>query len=294
MRDRTKEQTIKYRSPEAQRRVRFITAKFIPRVLLVLMCLLFLLPYYWMIITSLKGVLELRALPPTVWPHSFHFENYVEALRYIPFFKFMRNSLILAASCIVGATVSNSFIAYGFSRIQWPFREPLFYVVIATMFIPFPVVLVALFDIFAKLRMVNTFAPLIIPSFVGSALYIFMIRQFLFTIPKEISDAGFIDGANEFQIFSRLILPLMKPAVAVVAIFTALASWNDFMGPLIYIQNEELYPLSIGLQFFRTQHEVQYSMLMAASTLVALPVVVIFLCFQRFFVEGLTIGALKG
>jgi multiple sugar transport system permease protein len=142
--------------------------------------------------------------------------------------------------------------------------------------------------------MVNTFSPLIIPSFVGSALYIFMIRQFLFTIPKEISDAGFIDGANEFQIFMRLIVPLMQPAIAVVAIFTALASWNDFMGPLIYIQNEELYPLSIGIQFFRTQHEVQYSMLMAASTLVALPVVIIFLCFQRFFVEGITIGALKG
>jgi ABC-type glycerol-3-phosphate transport system permease component len=218
----------------------------------------------------------------------------VEALQYIPFFKFMRNSLILAAGCIVGATISNSLIGYGFSRIQWPFREPLFYVVIATMFIPFPVILVALFDIFAKMRMINTFAPLVIPSFVGSALYIFMIRQFLFTIPKEISDAGFVDGTNEFQIFTRLILPLMQPAIAVVAIFTALASWNDFMGPLIYIQNEELYPLSIGLQFFRTQHEVQYSMLMAASTLVALPVVVIFLCFQRFFVEGITIGALKG
>jgi multiple sugar transport system permease protein len=258
------------------------------------MCLIYILPYYWMIVTSLKGVLELRALPPTVFPKEFHFENYIEAVQYIPFFRFMKNSLILAASCIVGATISNSLIAYGFSRIQWPFREPLFYVVIATMFIPFPVILVALFDIFAKLKMVNTFGPLIIPSFVGSALYIFMMRQFLLTIPKEISDAGFIDGAAEFQIFWRLIVPLMQPVIAVVAIFTALASWNDFMGPLIYIQNEALYPLSIGLQFFRTQHEVQYSMLMAASTLVALPVVIIFLCFQRFFVEGITIGALKG
>jgi multiple sugar transport system permease protein len=290
----TAERMIDYRSPEFRRHIRFISTKFIPRLLLVLMCAVYILPYYWMIVTSLKGVEELRALPPTFFPREFHFENYVEALQYIPFFKFMRNSLTLAAGCIVGATVSNSLIAYGFSRIQWPFREPLFYVVIATMFIPFPVVLVALFDIFAKMRMVNTFAPLIIPSFVGSALYIFMIRQFLFTIPREISDAGFIDGANEFQIFMRLIVPLMQPAVAVVAIFTALASWNDFMGPLIYIQNEELYPLSIGLQFFRTQHEVQYSMLMAASALVALPVVIIFLCFQRFFVEGITIGALKG
>jgi multiple sugar transport system permease protein len=128
----------------------------------------------------------------------------------------------------------------------------------------------------------------------GAALYIFMLRQFLLTIPKEISDAGFVDGANEFQIFAQLTVPLMKPAIAVVAIFSALGAWNDFMGPLIYIQNDQLYPLSIGLQMFRTQHDLQYSMLMAASTLVALPVVVIFLIFQRFFVEGITIGALKG
>jgi multiple sugar transport system permease protein len=284
----------KYHSPKYQHRIRFITDKLIPRVLLVLICFIFILPYYWMIITSLKSVPELRTLPPTLFPYELHFENYIEAVRYIPFFRFMRNSLILAASCIAGAVISNSLIAYGFSRIQWPFREPLFYVVIATMFIPFPVVLVALFDIFARLKMINTFAPLIIPSFAGSALYIFMMRQFLLTIPKEISDAGFIDGAAEFQIFRHLIAPLMQPVIAVVAIFTALSSWNDFMGPLIYIQNESLYPLSIGLQFFRNQHEVQYSMLMAASTLVALPVVIIFLCFQRFFVEGITIGALKG
>jgi multiple sugar transport system permease protein len=288
------EKTVKYHSPLAQRRIRFINTKVIPRILLVIMCLIFLLPYYFMLTTSIKSVVELRALPPTFFPHSFHIENYVEAVQYIPFFRFTRNSLILAVSCIIGSVISNSLIAYGFSRIQWPFREKLFAVVIATMFIPFPVILVALFDIYAKLRMVNSFLPLIIPSFLGSALYIFMLRQYLLTIPKEISDAGFIDGATEFQIFWRLTAPLMQPAIAVVAIFTALASWNDFMGPLIYLQNENLYPLSIGIQFFRTQHEVQYSMLMAASTLVVLPVVVIFLLFQRFFVEGITIGALKG
>ncbi|MDR2552249.1 MAG: carbohydrate ABC transporter permease [Treponema sp.] len=288
------EKTAGYHSPAVQRRIRFISTKLIPRVLLVLMSLLFLLPYYFMLTTSIKSVVELRALPPTFFPHSFHIENYVEAVQYIPFFRFTRNSLILAVSCIIGSVISNSLIAYGFSRIQWPFREKVFAVVIATMFIPFPVILVALFDIYAKLRMVNSFFPLIIPSFMGSALYIFMLRQYLLTIPKEISDAGFIDGAAEFQIFWRLTVPLMQPAIAVVAIFTALGSWNDFMGPLIYLQNENLYPLSIGIQFFRTQHEVQYSMLMAASALVVLPVVVIFLLFQRFFVEGITIGALKG
>jgi len=206
----------------------------------------------------------------------------------------MRNSLVIVVLTVVGSIISNSLIAYGFSRIPWKGRKVVFSLVIASMFLPFPVILVGLFDIFAKLRLVNTFFPLIIPSFTGGAMYIFMMRQYLLGIPLEISDAGYIDGANEFQIFRILILPLMQPVIAVVAIFTALNHWNDFMGPLIYIQDRRLYPLSIGLQFFRSEHLVEYSLLMAASTLVVLPVVVIFLCFQRFFIQGITVGSLKG
>jgi multiple sugar transport system permease protein len=288
------EETKRYGSIRQQKAARLVYEKIIPRVLLALICLLFLMPYYWMIVTSLKGTLELRIAPPTLFPHEFHFEHYAEAVNFIPFFRYMMNSLTIVAFAVIGAVISNSLVGYGFSRIEWPGREGLFIVVIATMFIPFPVVLVALFDIFAKMRLINTFYPLIIPAYVGSALYIFMMRQYLLTIPMEISQAGFIDGATEFQIFYKLILPLMKPVVAVVAIFTALGSWNDFLGPLIYLQNQKMYTLSIGLQFFRSQHEVEYSLLMAASTLVALPVVIIFICFQRFFVEGITIGAVKG
>jgi multiple sugar transport system permease protein len=285
---------IKRGSIQQQKARRIIYEKIIPRAILAVMCLLFLMPYYWMIVTSLKGTQELRAAPPTLFPHELHPEHYAEAVQFIPFFRYMMNSLTIVIFCVIGAIFSNSLISYGFSRIDWPGREKLFYVVIATMFIPFPVVLVALFDIFAKFRLINTFYPLIIPAYTGSALYIFMMRQYLMTIPKELSEAGFIDGANEFEIFVKLILPLMKPVIAVVAIFTALGAWNDFLGPLIYLQNQQMYTLSIGLQFFRSQHEVEYSLLMAASTLVALPVVVIFLCFQKFFVEGITIGAVKG
>ena len=253
-----------------------------------------MMPFYWMLITSVKSVLELRAIPPTIFPSEFHFEHYSLAVEYIPFFKYTMNSLTYVVFAVIGAIISNCIIGYGFSRIQWKGREPVFMIVIATMFIPFPVLLVALFDIFAKLKLINTFYPLIIPAYFGSALYIFLMRQYLLTIPKEISEASFIDGCTEFQIFSKVILPLMKPVIGVVAIFTALGAWNDFLGPLIYIQNQDLYPLSIGLQFFRSQREVEYSLLMAASTLVVLPVTVIFLCFQRFFVEGITIGAVKG
>jgi multiple sugar transport system permease protein len=258
------------------------------------MSVFFILPFYWMLITSIKSLEELQQVPPALIPRSFHWENFVLAVNYIPFFKFLRNSLILAVSSVIGAVISNSLVSYSVARIKWKGREQLFYLIVATMFLPFPVILVAVFDIYAKFRMINTFWPLILPYFMGSATNIFMMRQYLLSIPLEISDAGFIDGANEWQIFFRLILPIMKPAIAVVAIFSALAAWSDLLGPLLYLQRDDLYPLSIGLQFFRTQHHIQYSELMAASTLVTLPVVVIFICFQRFFVEGITIGAVKG
>jgi multiple sugar transport system permease protein len=283
-------------SVHARRRyaVRFYLEQLIPRIVLILMCALFLLPFYWMAVTSLKGSEELRHIPPTLWPHAYHLENYAEAVKYIPFFRYFLNSSVLAILSVVGAVLTNSTVAYGLSRIEWRGREPLSYLVISTMFIPFPVTLVALFDIFAKFKLVNTYVPLVLPHFVGSATYIFMMRQFLLGIPREISSAGIIDGADEMQVFIKLILPLMRPVIAVVAIFTAIASWNDFMTPLIYLQAEELYPLSIGLQFFRAEHRIEYSMLMAASTLVVLPVIAIFLAFQRFFVEGITVGAVKG
>jgi len=289
-----KQYEVQRRRNSRIKRARIITDKVVPRIILVLICLFFMLPFYWMLVTSLKGVEELRAIPPTVFPSEFHFEHYSLAVQFIPFFRYTMNSLTYVGFAVLGAIFSNTLIGYGFSRIPWKGREAVFMVVIATMFIPFPVVLVALFDIFAKLKMINTFYPLIIPAYFGSALYIFLMRQYLLTIPKELSEASFIDGCSEFQIFAKIILPLMKPVIGVVAIFTALGAWNDFLGPLIYIQNQDLYPLSIGLQFFRSQREVEYSLLMAASTLVVLPVTVIFLSFQRFFVEGITVGAVKG
>jgi len=277
-----------------RRTSRILREKVLPRVILVIMCFIFILPFYWMVATALKTIDELRMLPPTLFPMTPRFYNFVEAVQFIPFLLFLRNSMTILFFFVLGAIISNTIIAYGFSRIQWRGRDAVFVIVIGTMFIPFPVVMVALFDIFASLRLVNTFIPLTLPAYFGSAFWIFLMRQFMLTIPKEISDAGLIDGANEFQIFSRLIFPLTKPVIAVVGIFAALASWNDFLGPLIYLTNPRLYTLSIGIQFFRGQHNVEFSLLMAASSLVVLPVVIIFLCFQRFFVEGITVGAVKG
>jgi multiple sugar transport system permease protein len=273
---------------------RVLGEKVIPRAILVLMCLVYFAPFYWMLVTSLKTSTQLSEFPPAFWPHPFAWRNYVDAVNYIPFLRFFFNSLILTAGATIGAMVSNSIIAYGFARIPWKGREALFYVAIATVFIPFPVTLVALFDIFAKLHWINTFRPLIVPTFFGQAFYMFLIRQFLMGVPRELSDAARIDGANEFTIFRQIILPLMRPAIAVVAIFAAVNAWNDFLTPLIYLSDEARYPLSIGLQFFKAEHTVSFTLLMAASTLVVLPVIVLFLFFQRFFIEGVTVGAIKG
>lgn len=263
------------------------------RLVLVPMAVLYTLPYYWMAVTSLKSNEELGASPPTLIPHSWQWSNFSEAVTYIPFNQYLLNTLVITGLTMLGAVISNPIVAYGFSRVQWPGRDMIFYVVIATVFIPFPVLIVALFDIFAKLGWVNTFLPLIVPAFFGNAFWIFLMRQFLMQIPQEISDAAKLDGANELQVAYQIVLPLAKPAIAVVAIFAAISAWNDFLGPLLYLQDESKYTLSVGLTFFRSQHDVQFNLLMAASTLVVIPVVLIFLAFQRSFIDGLTVGSIK-
>lgn len=257
------------------------------------MAILYTVPYYWMLTMSLKSNNELGQTPPTLFPRSLQITNYQEAVTTIPFGQYLINTLVITGLTILGAVLSNTLIAYGFSRVEWPGRDKVFYVVIATVFIPFPVLMVSLFDIFARLGWVNTYLPLVVPMFLGNAFWIFLMRQFLLQIPAEISDAARLDGANELQIVYQVILPLAKPAIAVVAIFAAISAWNDFLGPLLYLQDESKYTLSIGLTFFRSQHDVQFNLLMAASSLVVLPVVIIFLAFQRSFIDGLTVGSIK-
>lgn len=262
------------------------------RLLLIPMAILYVVPYYWMVVTSFKSNQELGETPPTLFPRSFEFANYREAVTAIPFGQYLGNTLLITALTIIGAVLSNTLIAYGFSRVEWPGRDKIFYVVIATVFIPFPVIMVSLFDIFAQLGWVNTYLPLVVPMFLGNAFWILLMRQVPLQIPAEISDAA-LDGANELQIAYQIILPPAKPAIAVVTIFAAISAWNDFLGPLLYLQDESRYTLSIGLTFFRSQHDVQFNLLMAASSLVVVPVIIIFLAFQRSFIDGLTVGSIK-
>ena len=282
---------------------RVMTGSVLPRIVLIGAALLFITPFYWMIVSALKSNAELTIFPPTLIPGAWVWQNFIDAVNYIPFGLYAINSLIITIGITIGSVLSNTVVAYGFSRIQWPGRNMMFYVCIATLFLPYPVILVALFDIFGKLpsfglqgarSWVDTFLPLIVPAFFGNPFYIFLMRQFMLGIPRELSDAARVDGASEIQTFWRVILPLTKPAIVVVAIFAAVGAWNEFLLPLLYLQDDQKYPLAVGLAFYTSQHDVAYNLLMAAATLVVLPIVFIFLFAQRFFVEGITVGGVKG
>jgi multiple sugar transport system permease protein len=267
------------------------------RVVLILVAIAFLMPLYWMVATALKTNQELTAFPPTLIPEAPKWGNFVDAVNYIPFGRYFVNTVVITLFSALGAVFSSLVVAYGFSHIDWRGRDFLFYVVIASIFIPVPVTIVPLFILFAKLEWINTFLPLIVPMWFGALfpgpLYIFLLRQYLLQIPRELTDAARIDGAGEWQVLRHIVLPLARPALAVVAIFASVYAWNDFLPPLIYLQDEDKYTLAIGLQFYRSFYDVEFNLLMAASTLVVLPLVVLFLIFQKQFIEGATLGSVK-
>jgi multiple sugar transport system permease protein len=275
---------------------RLIPQQVVSRIFLIGMSLFYISPMYWMLVTALKSDQELSRFPPTLWPYSLVWRNFDQATKTFPFLSYLENTVAFAALTMLGSVLSNFVIAYGFSRIKWPGRDLFFYPVIASIFvfIQFPVnpiTMVPMFSFFASLGLVNSYVPLVLPTFFGNPFFIFLLRQFMLQIPTDLSEAARIDGANEFQIMHRIILPLTRPALVVVALLAGVGAWNDFLGPLIYLQNEKLYTLSLGLQFFKTMHGIQFNLLMAASCLVVLPVVVVFLFFQRFFLEGITLGS---
>ncbi len=256
--------------------------------------LLFLVPFLWMISSSLKPNYQIFEVPPRWIPDPPRFENYVEALTMLPFDRYVVNTAVISVLTIIGHLLSCTIIAYAFARLRAPGRDFLFVVVLATMMLPYPVTMVPLYVLFKQLGWINTFLPLTVPAFLGSAFYIFLLRQFFLTIPPDFEDAATIDGANTLQILWRVILPLSTPALATVAIFTFQATWNDFMAPLIYLQKPELYTVTLGLQFFRSTFTTNWAYLMAASLATSLPVIIIFFLAQRYFIEGITLSGIKG
>lgn len=265
----------------------------ITRIFLILMSILFLIPLYWMIATALKSNPEMGITPPTLIPQAWQWSNFSKAFNTIPFATYFGNSLIITVGSIVGAVLSNVIVAYGFACIEWRGRNLVFYLVLATIFIPFPLAIIPQFDLFAHLHWINTFLPLIVPNFLASAFFVFLLRQFFLQLPRDLFDAARIDGASEWGILWRIVVPMSKPAIAAVAIFTGTAAWNDFLGPLIYLQDDTMRTLSIGIQAFRSTHDIQFNLLMAASLMIILPLIVLFFAFQRTFIEGISLGSVR-
>ena len=262
---------------------------------LVALSVVFLLPWFWMISTSLKGMHEIMVFPPVWIPEMLHWENYARAMTTVPMGQYALNTLFYAGATTLGAVVSNSLAAYGFSRVRWPGRDLVFLLVISTMIIPFQVTMIPLYVVFSKLHWVNTYYPLILPAWLGNAFYIFLLRQFFMTIPHELSEAARIDGANEFGILWRVILPLARPALIVVGLFQFINAWTDFLGPLLYLTDQSRYTLSLGLANMQGAYGFSdFSAIMAASVLTVLPIVVLFFLAQRVFVQGITLTGIKG
>ncbi|MDX2175833.1 MAG: carbohydrate ABC transporter permease [Candidatus Sumerlaeia bacterium] len=256
---------------------------------------LFLFPFAWMVTTSLKELPQAMRMPPQWIPDPVRWENFLEATRAIPFWSYAVNTLTLCVLCVAGTVASCLLAAYGFARIQWRGREALFAATLATMMIPFPVMMVPQYGIYRSLGWIGTSLPLWVPAFFGSAYSIFLMRQFLLTIPKELQEAAEIDGASQLQTFLHVILPLSRPVVTVVALFTFMGVWNDFMGPLIYLTDQRDFTLALGLQHFQSKHGgTDMNLLMAASTLVVLPIVVLFFFTQKTFIEGIAVTGIKG
>jgi multiple sugar transport system permease protein len=263
--------------------------------LLIILGSAILLPFIWTLSSSLKPYGAGIKFPPQFIPETFVWDNYPKVFRMIPFLNFFKNSVLVSALAVTGELLSASLVAYAFARLRFPGRDMLFMVVLATMMIPFPVTMVPTFIIFRLLKWVGTYLPLVLPPFFGPAFSIFLLRQFFLTINPELDEAAKVDGANELTIYWRILLPLSKPALATIAIFSFMANWNDFMGPLIYLNNSDMYTLALGVNYLRSfRGGGDLSVQMAASVMFMAPCVLLYFIAQKNIVQGIVTTGLKG
>lgn len=263
-------------------------------LVLVITACVFVAPFMWMVSTSLKLDSQIFTEKVRWIPRPFQWSNYPSALTSFPFFLYLRNTLFICVMTMIGTVISAALPAYGFSRIKWKGRDTLFLILIMTIMLPAQVTMLPVFLIFRWLGWTGTFLPLIVPPFLGGAFSIFLLRQFFLTIPQELSDSARIDGCSELGILSRVIVPLAKPAIATVALFAFTNAWIDFLNPLMYLHDESSYTLAIGLQGFLGRHQNEWSLLMAAATVMTLPMLVLFFFAQRTFIQGIALTGMKG
>lgn len=263
-------------------------------VILTVLAILFVLPVFYLFMGAFKAESELFRVPFKWLPDKFILDNFSNMFQSIPFMRYLKNTMIIVVFNIVGSLLSCSLVAYGFSRLRWPGRDKVFILVLITMILPYQVTLVPLFLMFTKIKWIGTFLPLIVPCFFGNPFFIFLLRQFFTGIPQDISEAARIDGASEFTIFSRLILPMAKPALTTVALFAFIRSWNDFLGPLVFLGRDELYTLSLAASMLKSNLDPNWSVLLALGTVMILPVLLIFFVMQKYFIQGIAMSGIKG
>ncbi|MBD2871675.1 carbohydrate ABC transporter permease [Paenibacillus arenilitoris] len=263
-------------------------------LLIVLSCFC-LFPFLWLIRSSLMQMSQIYETPPVWIPSPFQFGNYSEALTVLPFGRYFLNTSLIVVLEVTGVVLTSAVCAYAFARLRWPGRNVVFMIILTSMMLPGAVTLIPVFLGWSSLGAVNTIVPLTVPAwFGGGAFNVFLIRQFLLTIPKDLDEAALVDGAGYIRIFTHIMFPLAKPALIVVGLFSFLNGWNDFLGPLIYLNDEAKFTLALGLQLFKGMYNAQWHLMMAATTMVVLPAIVVFFLGQKYFVEGIVMSGVKG
>ena len=268
--------------------------KIISYILLITISVTMLFPFFWMVRSSFMTNREITTVPIKWIPSQFNFDNFVEAFTRDSFGRYFLNSVLIVVINMVGAVLSSSFIAFGFSRLKFKGRNIWFALLLSTMMIPYTVLMIPQFLIWQSVGGYNTFLPLTVPCFLGSAFNVFLVKQFYSGIPKEYDEAALVDGANYFTIYAKIILPMAKPALCTVGVFTFMNTWNDFMGPLLYLDDQRLKTVSLALQNFMGQHNSQWNLLMAVATVVTIPMIAVYFAAQKYFIEGITFSGLKG
>jgi multiple sugar transport system permease protein len=274
-------------------KVKIKLQKVFTHIVLIIASVLFIVPFIWMVSTSLKPLKQVMSFPPEWLPNPFQWSNYLDAIDYIPFFTYLNNTVVITLFSTLGVVLTCPLVAYSFAKLEWKGRNVLFFITIAVMMIPGQVTMIPLFLIFNKIGWVGSPLPLIVPAFFGVPFYIFLLRQFFLGLPDMLRDAAKIDGASEFRIYWQIMLPLAKPAVLAVGLFQFMASWTDFIGPLLYLTDETQYTLSLGLQQFQTQMGTEWGLMMAVSTMMTVPMIILFFFLQKTFIQGITFSGIK-
>jgi len=263
-------------------------------VILIVGSVISLIPFLWMLSCSFKDPAYIFSNPVQWIPKPWLWSNYAKAFERMPFALYTWNTMEITILSLIGQLISCSLVAFGFARMRFPGRDVLFIVLLSTMMLPAQVTMIPEFKIFAALGWYDTYLPLIVPSFMGAPFFIFLLRQYLMTIPREMDEAARIDGASTWQVYRHILLPQMKPALATVSIFAFMGSWNDFLGPLIFLDSPAKRTLALGLYAFQGQYAVDWNYLMAASTVVMLPLLIIFIIGQKYFIQGVVVSGVKG